>query len=188
MSPEQSLFGVKVCPIVIAAPAGEALPATRPTKATTDAPKSAKAMLGRFAYFLNALAQLPNIGSYDMTFRAEGWEEKVKCFGFAVGNGAAAGGGLRLAPEAKLNDGRLDVLIAPDQSFINLSQIAAELLKAEPDLKPHNVIYRKVEALTVTCESEIQANADGEALKSTTFEFGIMPDAIAMAVAKLDAV
>lgn len=157
------------------------------TKATTDVSKLMKETLGKFAYFIKALTQLPNLQSYKMNFRSPGWELDVNCLGFAVANARSVGGGLKVAPTAKLNDGLLDLLIVPQLSPVELSRLAAELMKETPDLGNHHIIRRQVTDLRIDCDTEFQVNADGEPLKGCHFDFRIMPRFLQMTLPRQEA-
>lgn len=156
------------------------------TKSTTEAPLVAKNTLGKFAYYLKGLSQLTQVDTHRLYFQDPEWKLNCSCLGFAVANGGWVGGGFNVAPDAKVDDGLLDLLIVPEQDMISLTKIAAELLKDSPDLSSLNVIYKQVKRLTVECDDEIQVNADGEPLIGKKFEFRIHPRTLEMALAKAD--
>lgn len=156
------------------------------TKATTEAPHLAKSTMGKFAYYLKGLTQLTKLEAHRLHFQDSEWQLSCSCMGFAVANGGWVGGGFNVAPEAKIDDGCLDLLIVPEQDIVSLTKIAKELLKENPDLKNLNVIYKKVKRVLIESESEIQINADGEPIQDKRFDFRIKPRTLEMAIAKND--
>lgn len=149
---------------------------------TTDVSPALKGFLGRFAYYLTAMTKAATVEGHTMTFSGPGWEMKEKCFTFAVGNGPTAGGGFRVAPDAKLDDGVLDLLIIPNQDLVSLTSLAAELWKEKPDLEGRLVHSLKVSRFTVECDEEIQLNLDGEPMRGKRFEFRVSRQALDLAV------
>ncbi len=88
-----------------------------------------KARWGPFAYVLGAwdvLGDLP--GGYDVTVRVEDRViEHLSCVGLTVTNGRTCGGGLRVAPDADLEDGMLDLLLVENASWVALAGVGAQL-------------------------------------------------------------
>ncbi|MGE3684662.1 MAG: diacylglycerol kinase family protein [Bdellovibrionales bacterium] len=152
------------------------------TKATSDIAQPLKGLFGRFAYYLNALAKATEISSSFMRFRGDSWKVEEECVAFAVGNASSAGGGLKVAPAAKINDGVLDLLVVPAQSFLELAALGTELLQDEPRLELHHVHYIQASKFTLETPSKIQINLDGEPVSGTCFQFRVEPMGLRMAV------
>jgi len=84
---------------------------------------------------------------------------------------------MRIAPEAKPNDGLLDMVIFGDMS-------KSELLKVWPMIyKGHHVSHEKVRMLKVRkvdvqCDDTIFVEADGELLGEGPASFSVVPSAL----------
>ena len=78
-----------------------------------------KRILGKFAFGFEAVKKLFNYQSNELQMIINEKTITEKIIGVVVANGAYTGGGMRLTPNALLNDGLLDVLIIKDMSLKN---------------------------------------------------------------------
>ena len=107
--------------------------------------------------------------------------EAKRILNVVVANGSYVGGGMHIAPKAKLNDNLLDVLIIGDMGKF-------ELLKALPTVyKGTHINHPKVrmeQAAHITIESaeRVQVYADGELLGECPASFWLMPSALSIVV------
>lgn len=120
---------------------------------TSSTPKTLKRMLGGGAYSLMGALKAWRHRSYRGTLHWDGKEESTSLLLLALGNGRQSGGGQVLTPRAKLDDGRLDVLLVKDFSSI------AELTKLISELQsfPYEgrfVHYFTTTQLTVTTQPD----------------------------------
>lgn len=150
---------------------------------TTDVSKNIKQTLGRYAYYFNAIVHAAEVKELALRFSSPDWSLNENSFAFAVGNSVMAGGGFKVAPEAVLNDGELDLLVIPSQSLLNLAALATELLKEAPDLSNRAVHYRQLKEFQLSCDEDLQINLDGEPMTGKDFSFRVSPKAIQIAVA-----
>lgn len=81
---------------------------------------------GRSKYLRALIKSLIHFKSYDFTLTYDGIEEKHHGLIAALGNGRQIGGGIKLFPEAKINDGMLDMLIV---DYISKPKIIAAFIK-----------------------------------------------------------
>ncbi len=88
-----------------------------------------------------------------------------------VGNGRFYGGPLVLFREAELDDGLLDVVVFKNQSHWDVIRyVQAIVFGTHQDLP--DVEYFQTERLTVTSESDVPVELDGEISGVVPFEFG----------------
>jgi diacylglycerol kinase family enzyme len=91
----------------------------------------------------------------------------------AVGNNHYAGGGFDIAPQAKLDDGLLDLTaILVDRDF-NIAGIRDEL---DNPMNPDNkhVVYRQLSAFTIESDQKLHCNLDGEPIHKKRFRFSVL--------------
>ncbi|MDN3558040.1 lipid kinase YegS [Halomonas maura] len=81
---------------------------------TSSTPKSLKRLLGGGAYSLIGALKAWQYQPYPGRLRWAGGERQASLFVLALGNGTRSGGGQRLTPEARIDDGLLDVLVLRD--------------------------------------------------------------------------
>lgn len=95
----------------------------------------------------------------------------------AVCNGNFYGGGMLVAPFAKISDGCFDVCLVEDLSILKILTLFPKLIKGKhSELK--EVSFFKSQKLIVDCEKNINLNLDGELVQSKHIEFEILPHAI----------
>lgn len=109
-------------------------------------------------------------------------DDEVKEFStnlLAVANNICAGGGMMFAPEAKLDDGLMDVLLS---SNLNRAMLLRELkrIRTGDHLKNPNISLMRANALRVEhlSETPLPLEADGNVRGHTPAEFRIMPGAL----------
>ena len=107
--------------------------------------------------------------------------ETKRILSIVVSNGCYFGGGMRVTPQAELDDGLLDVMTVDDMGKF-------ELLKAFPTIyKGTHITHPKVrveKAIHIAIESSerVLVHADGELLGETPASFWLMPAALSIVV------
>jgi lipid kinase YegS len=97
-----------------------------------------------------------------------------------VGNGCQTGGGIQVAPRARIDDGLLDVLVVRQISPTALLAAARELQQLPAD--GEYISYRQTPWLEVHSEEAIPVNLDGEPLRFSTVRNEAVPKAISLIV------
>ena len=148
---------------------------------TATTPIQLKKALGGGAYTLMGMVKALNLTPYPGQLLVPG-EEPVKgsMLFMAVGNNHFAGGGFDVAPQAKLDDGRLDLTaILVDRGF-NLAGIRDEL---ENPMNPDNkhVYYRQLSEFTIKSEQKLHCNLDGEPIHKKQLRFSVLPNRLQVA-------
>ena len=143
-------------------------------------------MRGEAGYFLGTLYELRRYrnGELRVTLTGDGADRIVaqRCLFVAFANGPVYGGGMRICPDAAIDDGWLDVCLVGD-----LSRLAA--LRELPGIyQAKHVNNRKVEIVRVRSvriegAATTRVHLDGEPFGSVPVDISLLPAAIAMAVA-----
>ena len=100
---------------------------------TANTPIELKNFLGSNAYALTGLVKALNFAPNDGKMVTEDMVLEGAAVVGAICNGRQAGGGLILAPDAKIDDGLLDVVIVKYFSVIDIPQILSELQNPSPE-------------------------------------------------------
>lgn len=95
----------------------------------------------------------------------------------AVLNTPTYGAGIRLAPDARLDDGWLDAVIVEDLSALQVMALLPRLIKSG-DLRTSHVKRFRVRAVKFTTDLPCQFHGDGEILGPTPVEIEIVPQAV----------
>lgn len=119
-----------------------------------------KNTIGKLAYYLKGLEELPNFRKLDIKIKSKEVEFDGQMYFMLVFNGQTAGG-LKLANQADPSDGLLDVIIFKAVSIRELIPLFVKVLKGE-HLDSENVIYFKTDDLYIECHEDIVTDIDGE--------------------------
>ena len=94
--------------------------------------------------------------------------------GIATGNGSYCGGGMRLTPEAQLDDGWLDVLTLEDMTRVRLLMTFPQIYRGSHIHTPYCTYQRGRKIVVTTAEPALVA-ADGELLGFTPCTIELIP-------------
>jgi len=136
---------------------------------------------GEARFALAALAALAAWRDRSVRLRVdEGEWRECRTNIMAVTNGTHAGGGMNLSPGARVDDGRLDVLIACN---LTPTQILRELTRVHTGGHVNNPKVRcergvRVEIETIDGGAGLGVEADGDVRGRTPAEFRVMPAAL----------
>ncbi len=97
-----------------------------------------------------------------------------------VGNGRQTGGGVQVAPRARIDDGLLDVLVVRHIPATALLTAARELQQLSPD--GEYISYWQTPWAEVHPDEEIPVNLDGEPVKFSSVRYEAVPSAIRLIV------
>ncbi len=95
----------------------------------------------------------------------------------AVLNTPTYGSGMRLAPDARLDDGWLDAVFVEDLSVLQVLRLLPRLLKSG-ELEPPRVKRVRVRAVKFTTDRPCMFHGDGEILGPAPVEIEVVPQAI----------
>src|SRR6266498_3314348 len=95
----------------------------------------------------------------------------------AVANAPVFGGGMRIAPHAKLDDGRLDVCVIRGMDVLKLFCLFPTVYFGR-HLGFREVEYTQTETVRIETEHPFDVYADGEYICKTPANFGVAPGAL----------
>lgn len=119
-----------------------------------------KNTIGKLAYYLKGLEELPNFKKLKIKISSEECTYDGEMFLILVFNGKTAGT-FNLATEADVFDGRLDVIIFKAVPIIELLPLFIKLLKGE-HLDSDKVVYFKTKSVLIESDEDIVTDIDGE--------------------------
>ncbi len=128
-------------------------------------------------YFYNLLSNLISWKHTNADIVIDGKRNSCRIFSINVGNGRYCGGGMRQTPEALPDDGLLDITVIKDMSKLDVIR-SLKLLYDGTILSHPKVDGYRTSGMSVSSESLLYIEADGESLGHTPAEFGIIPSAI----------
>ena len=145
---------------------------------TADTPVELKNFLGGGAYTVMGLLKAIDLRPYGCAIRSpQGAVEGSVVVG-AICNGRQAGGGQPLAPDARIDDGLLDVVFLRPFPVAAAPQVAAELMGRAPTAA--FVVRMRVPWIEVEARDPLPVNLDGEPLSARHIRFAVQPACVRM--------
>ena len=132
------------------------------TDVSQRTPTVLKNTLGKLAYYIEVLGEIPSFNKMHLTFTAEGEKPfDVDCLLFFVFNGKTAGNML-IAKNADIDDGLLEVIIAKGGNIAATIGNLIHVITKQKGKYPKDVIYLKTPSLKVEGNTDIMVDLDGE--------------------------
>lgn len=120
-----------------------------------------KNTIGKLAYYLKGIEQLPNLRKLKIKVSSEEHIFDDHMYLMLVFNGQTAGN-LKFAYKAKVDDGMLDVLIVKAGMIKDMISLFIKMLKGEHLEDAAGLVYFKTNRLQVECHEDIVTDIDGE--------------------------
>jgi lipid kinase YegS len=143
---------------------------------TATTPPELKRLLGHAAYILMGAVLATNVRHYRGRLISPDREISARGPVAIVGNGSQTGGGVQVAPRARIDDGLLDVLVVRQIPAMALLTAARELQELSPD--GEYISYWQTPWAEVYPEEPIPVNLDGEPLRFSSVRYEAVPRAI----------
>ena len=133
---------------------------------------------GLWRYLAGALVTFAEQAPLDLSATLDGERWSGRALFAAVANGKDYGAGIRIAPDAKMDDGWLDVALIADMGWLRLLR-AIPIVLSSGDLRRFPEV-RRFKCRRVVLEGGRKAivHGDGEQLGESPAEFEILPGAI----------
>jgi YegS/Rv2252/BmrU family lipid kinase len=138
-----------------------------------------KNRLGKVAYYLQGLKELPNIKSMQLEIETSQKKIEGDFLGFFIFNSKDAGGFKNIAKLASIDDGLFDLLAVKTGNILKLSSAAADLFNGK-EIKNKNLIYLQDDHFKITMkndEREQHCDIDGDKGPAFPLEIQLIPSA-----------
>jgi len=147
---------------------------------TATTPPELKRLLGPAAYAVMGAILAMNVHHYRGGLTLPDREITGSGPVAIVGNGCQTGGGIQVAPRARIDDGLLDVLVVRQIPAMALLTAARELQELSPD--GEYISYWQTPWAEVYPEEAIPVNLDGEPVQFSSVRYEAVPRAIRLIV------
>lgn len=129
-----------------------------PVAADQAITEETKERLGPLAFWLGGAKAAADLTRYSV--RVDGTEhDDVLAVG--IGNGRTAGGGIEVFPEAKTDDGLLDICVMGAAGIFETLKLATKVKSGSHADEAH-VTYMRASAVEIRAEPSLEFNVDGE--------------------------
>jgi len=108
-------------------------------------------------------------------------EDTCVCMMVVIANGSYFGGGMCIAPDAKPDDGLLDMIIFGDMGKSERMKIWQMTYNGR-HVSHHKVRSRKIRSVAIQCDEKVLVEADGELLGEGPVSFSVLPSALSIVV------
>lgn len=135
---------------------------------------------GTMLYFAAGLDQMMShldLYPYRMTL-SDGRSSSGEGYLLAVQNGQTYGGGFKVCPQSRLNDGMLDICVAHPP--LNALTATALFVRAKEGFhtKAKQIEFFRTDCVRVEFDASVPAQIDGELLEGTSFDISVLPRAL----------
>jgi diacylglycerol kinase (ATP) len=130
---------------------------------------------GASRYILAMLIELAKLKPIAYRLDLDGEQYETDASLVAVGNAVSLGGGMKLTPDAKLEDGLLDVAVVQPLSRIGFLRLFPKVFDGTHVKDPRVAIYR---ARRIRIEADVVAYADGERVAPLPIDIEVAPAAL----------
>lgn len=145
------------------------------TELTYEVPSKLKTMMGQLAYYLKGIEKMASLSPTELIIRANGQEVIHDEFMlFLIANTNSVGGFERLAPDARIDDGLLDVIAVKKCNLAEFIRLVSLAIRGE-HLQDKKVVYFRTDAMDVISPDNVQLNLDGELGGTLPGRFRILP-------------
>jgi diacylglycerol kinase (ATP) len=140
-------------------------------------------LCGAPAYFVSAVRQVFGFRSFPVTAESEGRRRDYDCISLGIANGQYVGGGFKMAPNADVSDGLLDLNIIEDMPILK-RLVCLPAARKGKHLGLSEVDCRQIATVEISSPSRLVAHMDGEEyrLPGSCFRVSAVPNALRICV------
>lgn len=132
------------------------------TDVSHKTPTHLKNTIGKLAYYLNGIKELPSFKKLDIKVTSDEFFYEGNALIFFTFNGRTAGN-INISYKSEINDGLLDVIIVKGENIRSTLSSLLAFLKLEHLEKPKDIIHFTTSDFTVEySDSSLESDIDGE--------------------------
>lgn len=117
---------------------------------------------GPLCYLRSTIGLLQDLEVYDLQVQCDGGEvARYAALNVFLANGRTSGGGMTVAPEARIDDGLLDLIIVQDGTALDLAALTADYLLSDFRSNPL-VLHRQCRKVRISASPPMPISTDGD--------------------------
>jgi len=137
-----------------------------------------KHALGKAAYYLRGLGEIPRFHTLGLHLVADGVSYDERVYFFVVCNSKVAGGIRNAAPLASIEDGLLDFVAVKDCSVKDFLALAAAVAAGRIRPDDRHILYLQAAHIQISADEEAESDLDGERGPMLPLEISVLPRAL----------
>jgi diacylglycerol kinase (ATP) len=150
-------------------------------KITEEVEPEAKKRLGALAFVIASILVAKEFAGTKVQMTIDGCEVNRRAILIVASNAQLYAGIVRLAAQARLDDGLLDVLIFKGQGFLAMVRHLFSVLTSR-HLRDPQVEYYQARRVKISATKPLSVHADDEPFTTTPVEIGVVPQALRVVV------
>ena len=143
-----------------------------------EVPSRLKNALGKFAYYLRGIGELPKMRAMQFHVKADGREYDFDGYLFVIVNSTTVASLHDVAPCAAIDDGNLDFLAIRKGNVPQLMRVGTELLAGHSVLENPHILHIQASSFEVTSDAPLVSDLDGEAGPALPLKVETVPRAV----------
>lgn len=148
------------------------------TSIAHEVPSRLKNALGKFAYYLRGIGELPRMRSMQFHVTADGAAYDFEGYLFVIVNSATVASLRDVAPCAAIDDGKLDFLAIRKGNVAQLMRVGTDLVSGHSVLENLHILHIQAERFEVMADTPLESDLDGEAGPSLPLTVETVPHAV----------
>lgn len=150
------------------------------TQVTVETDDGLKKMLGGLAYLITGVSRLGRIEPIQACLQGPDFSWEGDFIALGIGNGRQAGGGQALCPDARVDDGLLDLTVVPELSGEIAATMGALVTAGKAAALERVAIRAQLPWLEVDAPEPLTLNLDGEPVESRHFRIDCVAGRVRM--------
>ncbi len=131
------------------------------TDVSQKTPTMLKNALGKLAYYLGGLNELPNFRKLNISIKGDNGQFEGQSLIFFVFNGQTAGS-MRLAYNADIQDGLLDVIVVQSGNIVNTLNMVMKFINSGGKSYPQGMVHFQCSHLEIESQTDVTTDIDGQ--------------------------
>jgi diacylglycerol kinase (ATP) len=136
--------------------------------------KAIRLLGGHLGYLWVVIRKIFSFKEYSFNIQLKDEILEGKYLLVAINNSSRTGGGFMVSPKASINDGLLDMVLCKKLGVLQRLK-ALPLIEKGKHLGMPYIIYQQHATVTIICEKEVFAQADGELISGKEFTLTVLP-------------
>ena len=139
-----------------------------------------KNALGRIAYYLKGIGEIPRLRTFPVHILADGVVYEEEIFLFVIANSPVVAGMKHIGTNISVDDGMLDLLAVKKTGLPQFMSVAADLFSGRSVTEKENILHIRANTFEIQTEQELCSDLDGECGPLLPLRIKTVPQALSV--------